>query len=377
MTTARPWAIIAGGGTGGHITPAIAIGRALVSNGRSADEILFVGGRHGIERRMVPDAGFEIVTLAGRGIERRLSLRAVRAVVSVVAGTVAGVWLVIRRRPAVVVSVGGYAAVPCIVGAALARIPVVLAEANAVPGAANRLAARICRCVSAVTFPGTPLPSAHVTGNPVRPEVVAVDRTGQRDAARAELGVPLDRRLVLVFGGSLGARRINESVRSALLLLAHPNEVAIHHVVGARDWPAWSADPPAGPDDVHYRSSEFEERLARWYEAAELAVTRAGGSTVAELACAGLPSILVPLPDSPGDHQTANARAMADAGAAVWLTDAELTGERLAAHIDDLVRSPSKLDEMSAAARSVARPDAAARVADLVEVHARRAKDGA
>jgi UDP-N-acetylglucosamine--N-acetylmuramyl-(pentapeptide) pyrophosphoryl-undecaprenol N-acetylglucosamine transferase len=366
----RPWAVIAGGGTGGHVTPAIAIGRALVERGHDPSTIHFVGSRRGIEARLVPAAGFSVTLLPGRGIQRRLTVENVGAVVGLVRALLSAMWLVARRRPHVVVSVGGYASAPCSIAAVAFRVPLVLAEQNAHPGAAHRLVARFARAC-AVTFDKTPLPNAVVTGNPVRGEILAIDRSpSARDDARRALDLPPDRAVVLAFGGSLGARRINTAVAGLADAWASRSDVAIRHVVGSRDWAEVSRTaPPSG--DLVYQRVEFEDRMDLALTAADVAVCRAGASTIAELTVAGVPAIYVPFPAATGDHQTANARAVADADGGVLVSDADLTAERLAEELDGLVGDADRLAAMSTAARALGRPDAADRVAALVEEHAR------
>jgi UDP-N-acetylglucosamine:LPS N-acetylglucosamine transferase len=320
----------------------------------------------------VPAAGFEVTLLPGRGIARRLRAANIGAVAGLAAAVVLAVILVGRRRPSVVVAVGGYASVPCVVAAGLWRVPLVVAEQNAVPGLANRLAARLARA-SAVSFDGTDRPRAVLTGNPVRREMLAVDRTAMgRAKARAELGVAPDDLLVAVAGGSLGARRINEAVVGLAGDWAARPGWAVHHVVGERDWAQLQAAAPSPlPAGLRYQQVRYEDRMDRVYAASDVALHRAGASTVAELAVAGVPSILVPLPGAPGDHQTANARRLADAGAAVVVPDAELDAPRLEAELDRLAADRTHLAAMGAAAAALARPGAADAVADLVERYAR------
>ena len=366
------WALVAGGGTAGHVLPGLAVARALVAAGHPPESIHWVGSETGIEGRLVPEAGFGITLLPGRGIERKFSAASAAAALGLSRAAARAVGVVTRRRPAVVVALGGYASVPCALAAVPLRVPVVVCEQNAVPGAANRLVARFARA-AAVSFPGTDLPRAEVTGNPVRPEVLAVDRHRDRDSARRALGLPLDRRVVAVFGGSLGARRINLALLSALEGWARRDDLAIRHVVGRRDWSMVGEGAPVlSPGGVVYEPVEYEDRMDLVLAAADLAVCRAGATSVAELAVVGLPAVLVPLPGAPGDHQTANARHLADADAAVLVPDAELDGPRLAAEVDALLAAPDRLAAMAHAARRTARPDAAERVADLVERHARR-----
>ena len=366
----RPFAVIAGGGTAGHLTPALAVGRALVERGHPAASVHYVGSRRGLEKRLVPEAGFPVTLLPGRGIERRPAWANVAAVAGLGVAFVRSVWLLARRRPAVVLSVGGYASLPCAAAAVVLRVPLVLAEQNAVPGAALRIVARFARA-SAVSFEGTPLPRAVLTGNPVRAEVLGVDRVRDRDRARETLGLPLDRWVVLCFGGSLGARRINLAVVDAVRRWATRRDLAVRHLVGARDWDLVTADRPSvAAGALVWQPVRYEDRMHLAMAAADLAVCRAGASTVAELAVVGLPSVLVPLPHAPGDHQTANARALAHAGAALVVGDDELDGTRLAATVEELLVDAGRLERMGKAALAIARRDAAERVADLLEQHA-------
>ena len=212
-----------------------------------------------------------------------------------------------------------------------------------------------------------------VTGNPVRPEILAVDRGRDHTAARDRLGLPPGRTVVAVFSGSLGSARINEAVRGLVEQWGDRTDLAVHHVVGARDWDVATADPPAVPDGgLWYRAVRYEDRMPDLLAAADVVVSRAGGSTVAELAQVGLGAILVPLPIAPRDHQTANAEVLVRAGAAVRVPDADLDADRLASELAALLDEPGRLAAMAAAAHTLAHPDAAERVAALVEEHARR-----
>jgi UDP-N-acetylglucosamine--N-acetylmuramyl-(pentapeptide) pyrophosphoryl-undecaprenol N-acetylglucosamine transferase len=362
--------VIAGGGTAGHVRPAIAIGQALVERGHPPAAIHFVGSRRGIEGRLVPEAGFAVTLLPGRGLARRLTLDNLGAVAGLVAAVVQAMVLLARLRPSVVVSVGGYASVPCVVAAALLRVPLIVAEQNAVAGAANRLGARVAKA-AAVSFEGTDLPRALVTGNPVRPDVLAVDRSpAGRLAARTALGLPPERAVVAIYGGSLGAGKINQTALGLAREWHDRTDVAIRHIVGERDWDDVHAAPSV-VDGLAYQQVRYEDRMDLVFAAADVVVSRAGATTVAELAAVGMPAVLIPLPGAPGDHQTANARALEQVGAAVVLAQAVLTVDRLAAELDRLLADPDRLAEMGDAARSVARPGAAAAVAGLAEEHAR------
>ncbi len=366
------WAVIAGGGTGGHVVPAIAIGQALVERGHQPDSVRFLGSSRGLEQTMVPRAGFEVILLPGRGIARRLTVDNIGAVAGLLAAMVQAVALLARLRPQVVITVGGYASVAGALAAVVWRVPLVVAEQNAVPGLANRLAGRFA-VACAVSFPGTPLPRAVVTGNPVRRQILSVDRSDAgRATAREALGLPVDRVVVAVTGGSLGAGRINTAVLRLVARWSGRADVAMRHVIGERDFEACVAGaPPPVPGGLIYQQVRFEDHMELLLSAADVAVQRAGASTVAELTVAGLPAILVPLPGAPGDHQTANAQRLASAGAAVLIPDGEFDATRLAVELDRLIEDAPLRRTMGAAARALARPEAAQAVATLAEEHAR------
>jgi len=388
----RRYALVAGGGTGGHLVPALAVARALGA-GLGPDAVELVGARRGLDAELLAGEGMPVTLLPGRGIRRRLDPRSLvanlGAVAGLVAAFVAAVVLVVRRRPSVVVAMGGYACVPTALAAVVTGTPVVLVNVDAVPGAANRLVGRFARC-AAVAFEGTALPRSVVTGAPVREIIVHSAHPGPGDqaSARDALGLPQDRVVVAAVGGSLGSKRLNEAVIGLAGLWASRTDVALYHVVGRRDasWAAQAAPrlpgalgtPPApGRDGLWYVQIPYETRMALFYQAADIVVSRAGANTVAELAVVGVASILVPLPGSPGDHQRANAAVLERAGAAVVVPDAECDAVRLAEEIDVLVSDPAHLGVMRIAAAMVGRPDAVAAVAALARAHARAPHRGA
>jgi UDP-N-acetylglucosamine:LPS N-acetylglucosamine transferase len=274
--------------------------------------------------------------------------------------------------------VGGYAGFPPAFAAILERIPIVVVSYDAVPGASNRLIARFA-AANAVAFPGSGLPNARVTGPPVRASVLAVDRSPDgRKAACAELGLDPARLIVLATGGSLGARKVNEAVLSWCGAWRDHSDLAVYHVAGDRnldDVTAAAAEAGLLDDDdgLDYRLIGFERRMPLLLAACDLVVARAGASTVAELAAIGIASILIPLPGSPSDHQTQNALALSDVGAAVMIPDAECTGERLAETVGPLLSEPLLRASMSKAAASLGHRDAADQIALLAESVARRA----
>jgi len=375
------FALLAGGGTAGHLQPALAIAEALVDAGHRRDSIEFVGSTRGQDGQTLAGRGFPFTLLPGRGIVRSLRPRDLVANLGAVGGlalaVVRGFGVVIRARPRVVVSVGGYASLAATLAAVVMDVPVVLVNVDAVPGAANRLFGRFARA-SAVGWDGTPLPRSIVTGTPVRPAIAAVRReVADRRSARAQLGLPEDRPTVAVFGGSLGARRINQAITGVADRWKDRDDRSIFHIVGRRDWEPVSDAAGPGPGSsravpgLALARVPYEERMALVYSAADVMVCRSGAMTVAELALAGVPSILVPLPGAPGDHQTANAMVLERAGAAVLMDDARCDGQALADALDSLLADPAGLEAMGRAAAALGHRDAAAAGARVVEDHAR------
>ncbi len=364
----RVHAIVTGGGTAGHVQPALAIAEALVERGHARSSILFVGSRRGLETELVPPSGFGLEVLPGRGLVRRMSVSNVAAAGGLLVAFLRSLWLLARLRPRVVVSVGGYAGLPCAMAAALWRIPLVLANADAVPGASNRLAGRFAR-LSAVAFEGTKLPRAVVTGTPVRPRVATVSRGRERrNGARRSLGIPEGRKVFACFGGSLGSRRINVAVLDMVSAWSCRSDIAVRQIVGRRDWDdVCRLAPRLGPRGILHQLVEYEDEMPDVLAAADLAVCRAGATTVAELSVVGLPAILVPLAGAPGDHQTANAEVLARVGGAVVLPDRECTGSRLVREVEALLARPERLESMGERVSALGRPDAARVVAGLVD----------
>ena len=360
--------------------PGISIGGEIVRRGAPRRAVHFVGSARGVETRLVPSAGFTLTALPGRGLQRRATLSSVAenamAAIELGRAFVQALFVLRRRKPAVVVGLGGYASAACGVAAALLRVPLVITEQNAVPGLANRLLSRLA-AGAATAFEATELPRATWTGNPVRTEVLEVDRSAGRPAARAALGVNEGRRLVAVFGGSLGARTINDAVAGALDVWQDRRDLHIRHMAGHRDYEELARRVSADSERaLHYDLVAYDDDMATVYAAADLVVSRAGATTVAELAAAGVPAVLVPLPGAPGDHQTANARGLQAAGGAVLVNDREFDAARLVAEVDALLEDPDRLESMADAARSLARPDAARAVVDLLESRARFRRPG-
>lgn len=365
MTT-LPSVLVAGGGTAGHVLPGLAVARALVARGVPASSITWVGSERGIETELVPAAGFDLVALPGRGIQRRITIENIRSAAGLARALRRGMAVVGRVRPDVVLTLGGYASIGPAFAAVARRIPIVVAEQNARAGAANRLIGRAARAC-AVPFDETDLPRAVVTGNPVRAEILARRGLGDRgrSAARAELSWPQDRLVIAVFAGSLGSRRINEAVIELAQRWSSDARLHVHHVVGRRDADA-IADVASEPDGLTYQRIVYEERMDAVLAGCDVAVCRAGGTTVAELAAIGVPAVLVPLPIATRDHQRANAEPLVRAGAAVLVDDAECDAGRLESVLRPLLGDRQRLDEMAASAARLGKPDAADDVAELV-----------
>ncbi len=358
----RPvFALLSGGGTGGHTYPAIAVAQELQTRGH---HVRFVVARHGMAGDAVTAAGFAVDLLPGRGLQRRLTLANVGALWSTVSAVVRAIGIVRRYRPRVVVGFGGYASLPCVIAARVLRVPVVVHEQDVAPGLANRIGVRL-GARPAVSLPGTPLPHATLTGNPVRASIAALSRDPAHDPS-----------LLAVYGGAQGARTINRAALDCYDLWRARHDLAVHHVCGPRnlDECRVSLDARRRADDkLQYELVGYEEHMDTLFARATLAVCRAGAGSIAELTAAGVPAVLVPLPGAPSDHQTRNARTLEHAGAAVLVPDAECDAVRLDALVTQLLAEPQRLLEMGAAARALGRPDAAARVADVVEEHARAA----
>jgi UDP-N-acetylglucosamine--N-acetylmuramyl-(pentapeptide) pyrophosphoryl-undecaprenol N-acetylglucosamine transferase len=265
----------------------------------------------------------------------------------------------------VVVSVGGYASLPAVLAARKLDIPVVVVSYDKRPGRASRLAAgRAAAC--AVAFPDSPLPHAVYTGAPLRRAIVEVDRTRDRAAARRELGVPDDRFLVVVMGGSLGSGVLNDAVRGYVESHADRSDLAVRHLCGER---FVAAMPPSrdGTDGILYDVVGFEPRMPLLYAAADLLVGRGGASTVCEVAAVGVPSILVPWSGAAEDHQTENVRWLSDQGGAVLVSEAQLTPERFGTEVDRLRTDDEARSALAAAAREAGTKHRSRSLARLIE----------
>jgi UDP-N-acetylglucosamine:LPS N-acetylglucosamine transferase len=344
-----------------------AIAESLRRRGLDAPEVRYVGSRRGQER-VILVGDMALTLLPGRGLRRswRASdlLANVGSLIGLAAAVVMAQSLVARRRPSVVVSVGGYASFAVSFAAVCWRVPLVLVDFDAVPGAAHRLLGRFAaaRC-TAFASAGT---NVVVTGAPLRADIESIDRsTGARLAAKAVLSPPIDpgRTVVLVMTGSLGSHRVNVAVRDLARAWAKRSDRALIHVTGRRDYDEFAATKPL-VESLDYRVIEFGDMVELW-GLCDVAICRAGAITVAELEVLGVPAVLVPLPGAPHDHQSKNARALADAGGAIVLSDSQCTGDSLAEALD-IMTSRDTMEEMGRAVHTLAHPHAADAIADVV-----------
>jgi UDP-N-acetylglucosamine--N-acetylmuramyl-(pentapeptide) pyrophosphoryl-undecaprenol N-acetylglucosamine transferase len=352
--------LLAGGGTAGHVSPMLALADALVRRDPGT-RITALGTAEGLEARLVPQRGYELVTVAKVPLPRRLGADLLR-VPARLKGAVDAAATAIRDAGAdVVVGMGGYVSPPAYLAARRLGVPIVVHEQNTRPGIANRLGARLTRFV-AVTFEGTRLPHAVRLGMPLRREISRLDRDGLRAEARAHFGLAPDAPTLLVTGGSLGAQRLNESVREAGADLLAAG-AGVLHLTGAGK----GVDVPVAADGARgrYVVREFSDRMDLAYAAADLVLCRAGASTVCEITTVGLPAVYVPLPIGNGE-QRLNAQPVVDAGGGLLVDNGDLTAQWLRDTVVPLLADPARLASMAGAARGTAVLDADERLVDLV-----------
>ncbi|MDX2377172.1 UDP-N-acetylglucosamine--N-acetylmuramyl-(pentapeptide) pyrophosphoryl-undecaprenol N-acetylglucosamine transferase [Microbacterium sp. LRZ72] len=334
--------LLAGGGTAGHVNPLLAVADGLRARGRS-DEVLVLGTEEGLEARLVPLRGYELLTIERLPFPRRLGREAAsfpwrfRRAVAAVRG------MIRTRGVDAVVGFGGYASAPAYVAARRERVPFIVHEANARPGLANVLGARRAAGVG-VAFAGTPLRRSRVVGMPLRPEIVDLDRVGLRREAASHYGLDAARPTLLVFGGSLGAKRLNEALAGAYAdVLAAGYQLV--HVTGSR----WEGQDPHVPG---YVVRAYEDRMDLAFALADVIVSRAGAATVSEISALGIPAVYVPYAVGNGE-QRLNAAASVEAGAALLIDDAAFTPDRVRSDVVPLLQDAARLERMRAAAERV------------------------
>ncbi|SHK24479.1 undecaprenyldiphospho-muramoylpentapeptide beta-N-acetylglucosaminyltransferase [Desulforamulus aeronauticus] len=363
-------AIVTGGGTGGHIYPALAIAKGLQSH-FSHTEILYVGTNHGLEADIVPKANLSFQAITVSGLERKLSLSNLKVFWQAWQGYREAARIIQNFRPDVVIGTGGYVCGPVVLAAARRGIPTLIHEQNALPGITNRILSRVAKGV-AVTFEDSVQYFSNrdkiaVTGLPVRPEITESHR---REALKA-LGLDEERLTLLVFGGSRGARRINQAMVEVIQHYGNQPAIQIIHATGQAGYQEFlDAAKDRGIELDKYVNIIIKPYLYNMQEAlaaADLVVSRAGAATLAELTVLGLPSILIPYPYAAENHQEFNAKALADRGAAVLIKDAELTGATLIAELQKIISNENRLRNMSLASEKLGRPEALDDIIKCVE----------
>jgi len=351
--------MIAGGGTGGHIYPAIAIAQEFLARD-AARRVVFVGTERGLEKTIVPRAGFPLELISVGGIKGKGAIDTLESLARLPVGFVQAWRLIGKHRPGVVLGVGGYASGPALFAARMRGVPTAIHEQNAYPGVTNRLLAKVVKAVAVAFADAAPRlgrSDAVVTGNPIRKEFFEAPRPTTND----------QRRTLLIFGGSQGSHVINEAMTGALLFLARlKGRLQIVHQTGTRELETVRAA---------YRSSAFDDArvvpyldpIAGEIAAADLVVSRAGAMTIGELAAVGRAAILIPFAAATNNHQELNARVVERAGGAMVITEPELAPERLGLAIAEIINDPDRAARMGVAARALAGPDATKKIVDLLE----------
>ncbi len=338
---------IVGGGTGGHIYP----GLAIAQDWKDRAEIVFLGQKNKLEGKIIPGAGFNFVSISAAPISRRLSLSLFKTGWNLCRGTIQSLRFLARFRPNLIIGTGGYVAAPALLGALFLKIPIIIHEQNAYPSLTNRLLSRYARAVC-ISMPPA---SRHfsrakevvVTGNPVRSEVLNYDR----ETAREELKMKKDDRLILVAGGSQGARSVNKAVVRWLKNNEIEKNWKIVHATGENNYAeviAYYQKLGVNPGEKQYlKVVAYIKNMGQYLAAADLFVGRSGATTVSEIVARGLPAILIPYPFAAEDHQTANARFLEENGGAIILPDEELEAGKLASLVEELLNDPDRLDKMA------------------------------
>lgn len=364
------YAVITGGGTSGHVIPAIAICELLVDAGHPVSDIRYVGSRRGVERELMqptqiaaeylPISGLQRSwNLQGLGRNALLPLRLLRS--RVLARGLIKLW-----NPSVVVSVGGYASEPMSRAALAANVPLVCVSYDRIPGLATRRQAKHA-AISVVAFEGSPLPRSVLTGAPVRKQLRGLDVAVSRELSRSSLGIESDAHMVVVMGGSLGSGVLNKMVADLLLALTGTKSV-VYHICGQR----FERDPmPHVPSGVKYIRVGYEDRMVDVYSALDVLVSRAGASSVAEIATVGVASILIPWPEAADGHQELNARWLTDAGAGILLDDAACADGRAVAEVTQLLANQNRVSEMARLAYQLGAIHRSSALVDAIEGAAR------
>ena len=358
--------LVSGGGTAGHIYPALTVAARLAVDERNA--VAFVGTPDGLEARLVPEAGFEFLGLAAKGFDRARPSTLLTSSLTILWSCFRGLGMLRRFKPDVVIGFGGYVSLPLGAAAAFAGVPLVLHEQNSVPGLANRVLSRWAQAVC-VTYPESMSYLAYptravVTGNPVRAQIPLASR----DAGRRAFKLRKKDLVLLVFGGSRGARHLNTAMVDLYQRLSAVTDLKVLHIAGpgeAEQVRASLVEAAGGRQPAWYSVLDYVENMGDAIAASDLVVCRSGATTIAELTVLGRPALLVPYPYATGDHQTLNAKSMVDIGAAWRVADADLGKPVFGDELFRLLSDPGRLAAMGEASHAIGRPSAAV---ELIEV---------
>lgn len=359
-----PLITISGGGTGGHIYPAIGIAKELISL-NPTNEIVFIGGADRLESKIVPQHGFRFLSIPVAGFPRKLTWRWLPVFGQVSAGFVNALCLLKGLKPSVVVGTGGYVSGPVLFAALLLGIPTIVQEQNAYPGLTNRILGRWAKFVylafeSAVIY--FPVRVAKVTGNPIRRSIGAIKRS---NATYERFGLDTNLKTVLVMGGSQGAHTINIMVMDALVKLAPLNQqLQIIHQTGEKDYQKVTEAYKNSP--LRHLVQPYFDSIESVYSIVDLMICRAGGMTISEVTACGIPAIFIPLPTATANHQKMNARAVADRGGGVVLNEQTMTGNDIADWTIQIISDSAKLQRMTIAARQLGNPKAGEEIASSI-----------
>ena len=356
--------VISGGGTGGHIYPAIGIAKELMQLDPKT-EVVFIGGTDRLESTLVPQHGFRFQPISVAGFPRKLTWRWIPVVYRVFSGFAKSLWLLKNLKPRVVVGTGGYVCGPVLFAAVLLGIPTVIQEQNAAPGLTNLILARWAKAIYlAFETANTHFPTEKtvVVGNPIRRTIGGIERTPE---TYDSLGLDPERKTVFVMGGSQGAQPINQNVMDALDEFApFHQQLQFIHQTGKVDYKAVKARYQTS--SLRYLVQPYFDPIETIYSIADLMVCRAGGMTIAEIAACGIPAIFIPLPTAAGDHQRLNAQAVVDAGGGIVLNQRTLTGSKLAKEIIRIINDPQEQQQMAYQSRQLGNPHAGDEIAQSI-----------
>lgn len=361
--------LLTGGGTGGHIYPAIAIANEIKAYAPDV-EICFAGTHEGLESRLVPQAGYPLKFIHSGGIERHFTLDNIKNASLAVVGLWDAYHLLNNFRPDIVIGTGGYVSGPLLLLAGLKKIPILLQEQNAVLGVTNRIVQRFASCIAlgdekAKSKITGNLKRAFFTGNPVRPEFFSMNR----ETARKKLNLSDHEKLIVITGGSRGARTLNLASLELHQWIERQDDFRLLHATGSSQWESFCQLLSISSLEIENEKRKvvpYLENMPEILWAADFIVSRAGALALAEIAVCGIPALLVPYPYAAEDHQTANGMTFVDQGAAVMIRDRELTGDVVVQTIDEIFSEPSRLEKMKKNTEILAKPDATKKIAELV-----------